>query len=230
MDKVLEKFGIYDFMGIWGPGAITVTYFYFTMKNSFAKLFNFLNITLPNVSEGYVLLIFYIIVAYVVGVILHESSKLIAESLSGFNIQEIKKLAYNGDEIHGRVGYRIKKEYKEAIESSIHNENQYQQMKFDEAISYLKYVNKMGTARVDKYHSVYALARSLSLCFMSHIIIYLSSAMIENNISNATCVVIIFDLIVFLIFWERTYRYLCAWIKNIFIQYYITKASVGNEQ
>ena len=46
-------------MGIWGPGAITVTYFYFTMKNSFAKLFNFLNITLPNVSEGYVLLIFY---------------------------------------------------------------------------------------------------------------------------------------------------------------------------
>ena len=24
MDKALEKFGIYDFMGIWGPGAITV--------------------------------------------------------------------------------------------------------------------------------------------------------------------------------------------------------------
>ena len=61
MDGFLGKFGIYDFMGIWGPGAITVTYFYFTMKKNITMFLNFIGIVNPDISENYLLLILYTI-------------------------------------------------------------------------------------------------------------------------------------------------------------------------
>lgn len=42
MDKVLEKFGIYDFLGIWGPGALTVTYYVLTMHDCFSLTYRFI--------------------------------------------------------------------------------------------------------------------------------------------------------------------------------------------
>ena len=105
-------------------------------------------------------------------------------------------------EIHGR-----KEEYKE--------------LNFDRTLCCLKYTNNTGTVRIDKYHSVYALARSLAVCFMSHIIICLISAMVENNASREVSSIIMLDLVLFFIFLERTYRYLCLWIENTFIQYYL---------
>ena len=93
MDGFLGKFGIYDFMCIWGPGAITVTYFYFTMKKSITMFLNFIGIVNPDISENYLLLILYTMVAYFVGVVLHEVGKLIVERLNSFEIQKIKSFA-----------------------------------------------------------------------------------------------------------------------------------------
>lgn len=39
MSGALEKLGIYDFMGIWGPGAITVTYFWFILEETIQTAF-----------------------------------------------------------------------------------------------------------------------------------------------------------------------------------------------
>ncbi len=222
MDEVVEKFGIYDLMGIWGPGAITVTYFYFTMNSNIIMIFRSLNIILPNISEQYKLIILYTAVAYVTGIILHETGRLITEHLKCFRTQKIKKLAYNG-EISRGIGYRIKNQYKKIIEETIHDEIEYREMKFDEAISYLKYVSQTGTTQIDKYHSIYALARSLSICFMSHAAIYSIGTIIANNAGKITCIVVIFDLIMLFLFWERSYRYFCMWVRNVFIQYYLVK-------
>lgn len=224
MDGFFGKFGIYDFMGIWGPGAITVTYFYFTMKKSITMFLNFIGIVNPDISETYLLLILYTMVAYFVGVVLHEVSKLIVERLNSFEIQKIKSFAYNGTR-HKGIGCHIKNHYKEAIESNILDVEEYQRLNFDRAICCLKYINNTSTVRIDKYHSVYALARSLAVCFMSHIIICLVSAMVENNASREVSSIIMLDLVLFFIFLERTYRYLCLWIENTFIQYYLLNAN-----
>ena len=224
MDGFLGKFGIYDFMGIWGPGAITVTYFYFTMKKNITMFLNFIGIVNPDISENYLLLILYTMVAYFVGVVLHEVSKLIVERLNSFEIQKIKRFAYNGTR-HKGIGCHIKNHYKEAIESNIIDEEEYKELNFDRTLCCLKYTNNTGTVRIDKYHSVYALARSLAVCFMSHIIICLISAMVENNASREVSSIIMFDLVLFFIFLERTYRYLCLWIESTFIQYYLLNAN-----
>lgn len=228
MEGFFGKFGIYDFMGIWGPGAITVTYFYFTMKKSITMFLNFIGIVNPDISETYLLLILYTMVAYFVGVVLHEVSKLIVERLNSFEIQKIKSFAYNGTR-HKGIGCHIKNHYKEAIESNILDEGEYQKLNFDKAMCCLKYTNKTGTARIDRYHSVYALARSLAVCFMSHSIICLVSAMVENNASREVSSIIMLDLVLFFVFSERTYRYLCLWIENTFIQYYLLNANSGSE-
>lgn len=228
MDGFFGKFGIYDFMGIWGPGAITVTYFYFTMKKSITMFLKFIGIVNPDISENYLLLILYTMVAYFVGVVLHEVSKLIVERLSSFEIQKIKSFAHNGTR-HKGIGCHIKNHYKEAIESNIFDEGEYQRLNFDRAICCLKYTNNTGTVRIDKYHSVYALARSLAVCFMSHIIICLFSAMVENNAIREVSSIIMLDLVLFFMFLERTYRYLCLWIESTFIQYYLLNANSGSE-
>lgn len=228
MDGFLGKFGIYDFMGIWGPGAITVTYFYFTMKKSITMFLKFIGIVNPDISENYLMLILYTMVAYFVGVVLHEISKLIVERLNSFEIQKIKSFAYN-ETRHKGIGCHIKNHYKEAIESNILDVEEYQRLNFDRAICCLKYTNNTSTVRIDKYHSVYALARSLAVCFMSHIIICLVSAMVENNASREVSSIIMLDLVLFFIFLERTYRYLCLWIENTFIQYYLLNANSRSE-
>ena len=37
MDTIAEKFSLYDFIGIWGPGAVTVTYYLFTTRSFLAS-------------------------------------------------------------------------------------------------------------------------------------------------------------------------------------------------
>lgn len=221
MDKVLEHFGVYDFMGVWGPGALTVTYFYFTMQDFFSNVLFYL--TLPKLSEGYALLILYTAVAYVVGIILHEAGKLITERSDRFRFETIKMRVYNGELTSQGPFGRIDKEYKTAIKSVI-PEAEYDSMEFDSAIACIKYEGNIGTKRVDKYHAIYALSRSLTLCFGAHAIILWGTALIGRGYTSATPVMIAFDVIMVGILWIRTYRYFCMWVKNVFLQYHFIKS------
>ena len=176
------------------------------MKKSITMFLNFIGIVNPDISENYLLLILYTMVAYFVGVVLHEVGKLIVERLNSFEIQKIKSFAYNGTR-HKGIGCHIKNHYKEAIESNILDEGEYQKLNFDKAMCCLKYTNKAGTARIDRYHSVYALARSLAVCFMSHSIICLVSVMVENNASREVSSIIMLDLV---LFWKE-HTDICAY-------------------
>lgn len=226
MDQVLGYFGIYDFLGIWGPGAIMVTYFLCTMKNNISSFLKFLNIELPSISEKYILLMLYSVVAYVVGVILHEVGKFIVGRIQRFKIERVKQNAYSEkildseNILNRKIFYAINLEYKRIIEKTIPDKELYCQIEFDKANNYLKYTYKGGTGKIDKYHSIYALARSLSLCFSIHLLAY-SFAMLISGSLTQWCFMAVFDMLVALVFWVRTYRYFCSWIRNILIQYYL---------
>lgn len=231
MDKALEHFGVYDFMGVWGSGALTVTYFYFTMQDLFASILLYL--TLPELSEGYALLILYTAIAYVVGIILHEAGKLITERSERFRFETIKMRAHNGELTSQGPFWRIDHEYKTAIESVILDKAEYDSMEFDSAIACIKYEGKIGTKRVDKYHAIYALSRSLTLCFGVHAIILWGAALVGRGYTPAALVMIAFDVIMVGILWIRTYRYFCMWGKNVFLQYHFIKLKStmsGNKQ
>lgn len=95
MDKAFEKHGIYDFFGIWIPGAITVTYYLFTLRVFFYHFFSRLRIEQNGLSGNFLLIILYTAIAYLVGVILHELGKIIVDKtsfmqISGTNISVTK--------------------------------------------------------------------------------------------------------------------------------------------
>lgn len=218
MDKALENFGIYDFMGIWGPGAIIVTYFYFSFYYNFSSSMAFFGVAEPQISESYYVLILATAVAYVVGVIFHELGKFVIEHLKLFETDMVKGLAYNDDaNLDGLFG-KIKKEYKAIIENEIPNRQFYNRINFNQANAYLKYVSKAGTKRVDKYHSVCALSRSLFLCFFLHAVVALVFAFYQND--NTYYRIMVVDVVFAYLFWVRTYRYYCSWIRNTLVQYY----------
>ena len=223
MSGALEKFGIYDFMGIWGPGAIAVTYFLFTLEETIEATFLFFEIKMPIKEELYLLIILYSAVAYVIGVIMHELGKLLAERTEIFKTTTVEKIAY-GNAIFGGFGWRIKKEYKNIIENTI-CACAYRTFEFNRALSYLKYTDNVSTKRVDTYHSVYGMSRSLFLCFSLHALVELVILLFKSQTDFYRVVIVFIDLVLAYLFLNRAYRYFCAWIRNVFIQYYeiITK-------
>lgn len=217
MDKALENFGIFDFMGVWGPGAIAVMYFYFTMHGSMEKWLDFFHISPPHISETYRLVILFTAVAYVVGLVLHELGKILVERNNRFKFDTVKGL-YNFDEKSAKnIFYYIAEEYKHTTNPTIPAEI-YKEMTFDNAVSILKYKDKAETKRIDKCHSIYALSRSLSICFAAHAILELLTAVLQSCSINIP--LIILDCILAWLFYVRTYRYLCSWVRNVFMQWY----------
>lgn len=218
MDKALENFGIFDFMGVWGPGAIIVTYFYFSFYYNFSSSMVFFGVVEPQISESYYILILATAVAYVVGVIFHELGKFVIEHLKLFETDMVKGLAYNDDaNLDGWFG-KIKKEYKTLVEKEIPNRQFYNRTNFNQANAYLKYVSKAGTKRVDKYHSICALSRSLFLCFFIHAVVALVFSFSQND--DIYYRIMVVDVMFAYLFWVRTYRYYCSWIRNTLVQYY----------
>ena len=218
MDKALENFGIFDFMGVWGPGAITVTYFYFSFYYNYSSSMAFFGIAEPQISESYYVLILATAVAYVIGVIFHEIGKFIVEHLQLFDTAAVKKMAYNEDADLGGWFGKIKKEYKAVVENEIPDRQFYNRINFDQASSFLKYTSKAGTKRVDKYHSICALSRSLFLCFLLHafVALYFAHSQYDDTYYRIMAV----DCVCACLFWVRTYRYYCSWIRNTLVQYY----------
>ncbi len=231
MDKAFEKLGLYDFFGIWIPGALTVTYYLFTLRDYFYHIFSFLKISQNGIPSYLLIIILYTAVAYIVGVILHEIGKIIADITTIFNFHTINSRIKNLSVSkcpRTNVFKRIQYEYKNSLEKNdIKLENI---VDFDKAISYLKYNGRITTKRIDTYHAIYALSRSLSLCFLGHLLLLLfiiiktSIIAIINTIELWVLVpyafLCIIDITLLFLFFLRTYRYFHSWIKNIFIQYY----------
>ena len=219
MDKVLEKFGIYDFLGIWGPGALTVTYYVLTMHDCFLSFLNWLGLSIGFLSQKYIFILLYTAVSYAVGVILHEVGKIVFGLFPFFHAGYIDKIMQKKMSDHPKLPHKIIQcECVKSINQNIPAFNA-NDIKFEEAISVLKYDNAINTRRVDTYHSVYALARSMFLCFFVHIFMYGIGVHLNGTAKISLFAVIIIDLALALLFYIRAYRYYWSWIKNVIIQY-----------
>lgn len=223
MDGIFSKFGIYDFMGIWGPGAICVTYFTFTLHQPIYDFLDYCGISNPGFSSTYLPLLLYTAVAYTVGVILHELGRILANFINLFHANDIQSKSKNQSKGKSesppkklQIFKRIRYEYTVRIKQTI-PEELYKNMSFDKAISYIKYSASATSSRVDTYHSIYALARSVSLTFLLHGITALLLLCFSYNISP---ILIISDILFFSLFLIRAYRYHYFWTESVFTQYF----------
>lgn len=117
------------------------------------------------------------------------------------------------------VPINMRSEYKRAIEANIPREH-YECTGFDKANSELKY-NPVASRKTESTHAIYALSRSLFLCFALHIF-FVGLALLLGQIGwKALAFILLIDVGLAVLFAIRTHRYYYAWVKNVFIQHYI---------
>lgn len=216
MDSIFSKFGKFDFMGIWGPGAIAVTYFLFTLNQPLDDFMAFCGITNPDLSDTYLMILLYTAVAYTVGVIVHEFGRILANMFNLFlaeNIHSKKAISEAPGKLHPLQ--RIQWNYQQKIEKTL--PGNYKNKCFDEAITYLEYHTQFNTSQVDSYHSIYALARGLTLTFLFHAIVSFVAILLDYSISP---LYFLFDGLLAVLFFFRTYRYYYFWLESVFTHYY----------
>lgn len=223
MDTIAEKFSLYDFVGIWGPGAVTVTYYLFTTRSFFSEFFAYINVSREELSQVYLLIFLYTAVAYTIGIILHELGKWIYEGHLLFKDKEIKTgIKINDKSIFPPIR-QIQEDYDETIKCIIQPKEWTEffadNMCFKKAYLCLKYDEKITTRRGDTYHSIYGLSRSLSVAFILHIVIVIISNL--SSFASIHIMLLLVDVALVLIFYCKAYRFYMNWIKNTYIQYYI---------
>lgn len=219
MDSMVEKFGIYDVMGIWGAGALTVTYFLFTSWSYLIEILSKFGVTNPIHSELYLIVILYTAVSYLVGVILQEIGKLLIDKNSKFDLNEADKLLDEAVAGHG-LFKKVFNAFAGEIRKTI-PESKRADISFYEANSYIKHSGHTNTTKIDKYHSAYALARSLSVCFFTHCIFQVISCACLSAPLFPSLALMFFDFCLIILFMERSYRYFNSWIREVLVQYYV---------
>lgn len=222
MSGILDKLGLYDFMGIWGPGVICVTYFNFTLHDLFLKIFTAFGLSAFEISSQYLLLLLCTVVSYVVGIVLNECGRLVADIFGLFRAESIQSQTIIPEKpcpIH--IFKSIRFRYQSAIRDSI-PDSEYHTFNFNTARIHLNYISNTSQSFTDTLHSIYAMSRSLSLIFMLHgccsVLFILSGA-------SLSLIVPLFDVSIGIIFFYRTYKYYYAWIQNVFIRYHLSRLS-----
>ena len=228
MENLLEKIGIYDFMGVWGAGAITTGYFFVTFVR--IKSIDIIG-TLQQFNADFSLLIifFFCVVSYLVGAVLHEVGRRtcelfprtfdihhIADLETKCNTSSKRKARFKGLRRFCLAFFFPIKYRKQRLFEQVRDFNDDQSV--DEKTSYLKH--KSATKTIDKYHSIYGLTRGIWTGFCLHIICFLLWLIIENvPVSSLEIGLIAVDVLAICLFYVRTYRYYATWIKNILVQF-----------
>ena len=219
MDSIVEKFGIYDVMGIWGAGALTVTYFLFTSWNYLVEFLSKFGITNPIQNELYLIIILYTAVSYFIGVILQEIGKVLIDKITVFNLEKADNFL-NDEVTDNGLFKKIYKAFAREVQETIPKDKR-PDISFYKANSYIKHSGNTNTKKIDKYHSAYALARSLSICFFTHCLFQGASWLWLSAPSIPSLVIMSTDLLLVMLFMERSYRYFNSWIREVFVQYYV---------
>ncbi|MGN0621074.1 MAG: hypothetical protein ACI4I9_04325 [Porcipelethomonas sp.] len=212
MNSVFEKLGIYDFMGIWAPGAITVTYYLFSFYIVVNRIINE-----SGISAKYVHILLFTAVAYILGVIFHEIGKIIVDCIPNFFNAEIYTLDYREGNYNKKPKnpFRlIKRDFKRNIDSySIEPK-----VNFEKALATLRNSDS-DIGRINTYHSIYALARGCFVGIIFHILTMVI-LLIAGEVTVKILWWIIPDVLLGTLFFIRSHRYFVSWIKNTYIQYY----------
>lgn len=213
LDTIFSNLGIYDFLGVWAPGAIFLSYCTLTFSDIVEKVY----MKLP-FSDLINSVIMYIGIAYVIGVLFHEIGKWVVDKITYFFDLE----QYRNTELlklKPKVKWvptprRLQYGYKKIIDECEVNPN----APFNYVYSKLKYDKDVDRKRINTYHAIYGLSRDLFIASFTHLILSIIF-MCFFGADKLTIFVILVDLVLAYLFFCRMVRYFTNWVKNVYFQY-----------
>lgn len=228
LDKVFEKIGIYDIMGLWMPGVIITTYGVLTLQSVVEWVYKTFKIASFGLEPKAIYVLMFSVVAYTVGTVLHELGKIIFEIFEPLNLQ---KISYFGGIANRPTGLKIIKqiqwEYNVQIDSIKINNNKLSdqlnngEVTFSMAHNALRY--KYGLSeRIGKTHAMYGSSRSLLMGFCIHLIITVWA--MYNGLAVVPWICGL-DVALVSMFAIRSYRYLLFFARNVYVQYFFCEHS-----
>ena len=84
MDVIFEKFGLFDFLGIMGPGIMSTSFYLFCYWLLTG------DIIAKDSSNMVFVIIVFLILSYMYGIILHEIGKIIIDHFKSFDAEKKK--------------------------------------------------------------------------------------------------------------------------------------------
>ena len=189
MDKILDRFGLYDFFGIWGPGALTLGYTLVTAPSLCRAVIDWLGFSPSGLDQSFLWLLLFSAGAYLVGLILHDITKILFDWLPGLKRNDI-------------VAAQLKanKTITERLPS------------MGEVIVYVNQYLPDRMGRIEQYHANYGMSRSLWLAFTVHGFLLLFFEPINGGL-------VLIDLLLSVLEIATAEHYYRAWAKNVYILY-----------
>ena len=215
MSELLSHFGVYDFFGIWGVGIVSLTHCVLSTEIILQK--DYLSHFKDFASDYSLLLILiYSVIAYLIGIVLHELGKWIFDVPQKYYIQQINEIIDTKRDFSKRCNRWLHpNEYERYKVKRVLN-NLKEDILLDEAISELKHEKR--TDVINKYHAIYGLSRGLFIGMCITLIISLITSF-NIKLNQATLLILGINIFLLFILYCRTYRSYMEWIKNVFIQY-----------
>lgn len=216
MDKVFENIKVYDFLGIWGAGIITLIYgilsYAAILQDNIMHYFR-------DFQSDYSLLIIFIlsVLAYLIGTLIHEIGKWVYTMV--LQPDTLIALAIKGEHPHffkrqKKMLYRDVMTYYDRI-----LEKDGTPKHFGAMIEYLKAKNQSKIT--DRYHALYGLMRGLLIGIF--VVFVLSGFMLLIRCSAYGICFVVADVFILLVLAIRTYRYYLGWISHTIAQYSLCK-------
>lgn len=213
MDKIFSKIGLYDIIGIWLSGAISLAAFY--LLNNYVPLCDF---SIKGLSYKEFV---FIILSYFVGIVLQEIGNILQMRLFNKNSRYIKNVLKPANRRTKLLSYTY------LSKKELNIINQYFGEKFDADCSVdFKYHYCWNNLPKDFDYSghnqsmaVGALSRSLSVSYF-----LFTCAAIRNmalfGINKANVITVVVCLIITLLLWSRSARLLKMRYEKVFRTFY----------
>ncbi len=209
MDKIFSKIGIYDIIGVWLSGAISLVTFY--LLNNYVLLCRLSIKNLPYKE------FIFVILSYFVGIVLQEIGNLFQMRLLNKDGRHIKNVLKKADTKTKLLSYTY------LSEDEIDKINNYFGVGYDAEMKYQHCWHNLPKDYDYSGHNqsmaVGALSRSLAISFVAFAI-----AVIHNmalfGINKANFISVIVCLIITLLLWSRSERLLKMRYEKIFRAFY----------
>lgn len=217
MDKIFDKFSLYDFIGYLVPGSIvtlTVNKYYFDLAGLIEGF---------GLSNELILGIYFVIFSYVVGIITHEFSEIIQHYILKSiwrGLPSERFLLTNDNKYSAEYRTKIKRQIEVDYGIKIEEDKKKSQEAFNQVYSLVQ--SKGNTEKIEIFNSIYGMCRNfLSGILLSIFMFFVTRLLVLNYIPliNEVIINILIIAVVIYLIYRRAKRFSERFVDYIFREY-----------
>lgn len=206
MEVINKHFGVFDFWSVFGCGIVCFTSFVVGYNNVFV------NVDLTNFPW-----FLYVVIAYVIGLVLHSASSLLVDC----GIARLSAEQLSNDKFEEK--WLFHRYYKKYYENNTLIDDETKDIGFQKCYNDLKHCGI--TYRIDKLHVLYSMMRGISFGYSVLSVISfwnIFDPFADMSIKQNAIILIVY-LTLTIAFYCMTKKYFYRWIEWVFIEYQYKK-------